>query len=203
VNSSTLRGGGIYSDDDSSSTITNCILWENRAAGFTDESAQIGNDGPTPVIGYSCIQGWTGGLGGTGNIGVNPLFADGANEDYHLRSQAGRWNPDTESWVIDAGTSACIDAGDPTSDWTAELWPHGKRINMGAYGGTPQASMSLSTVGNKEDLNNSGLVDYADLNALVNKWLYQANLLPEDLDRDGIVNSTDFAIFASEWLSEE
>jgi parallel beta-helix repeat protein len=32
--------------------------------------------------------------------------------------------------------------GDPNSDWTSEIWPHGERINMGAYGGTQEASMS-------------------------------------------------------------
>ena len=82
------------------------------------------------------------------NIAVEPndpnaVWIDG---DYHLKSQAGRWEPYSASWLINDVTSLCIDAGDPNSDWTAELWPHGKRINMGAYGGTPQASMSLSTV---------------------------------------------------------
>jgi hypothetical protein len=43
-------------------------------------------------------------------------------------------------------TSPCIDAGDPNSDWTGEIWPHGERINMGTYGGTQQASMSTQTV---------------------------------------------------------
>ncbi|UCG60129.1 MAG: hypothetical protein JSU70_11515 [Phycisphaerales bacterium] len=45
---------------------------------------------------------------------------------------SGRCNPSSESWVKDYVTSPCIDLGDPDSDWTAELWPHGKRINMGA-----------------------------------------------------------------------
>jgi hypothetical protein len=49
--------------------------------------------------------------------------------------------------VQDDVTSRCIDAADPGADWTAEPWPHGKRLNMGAYGGTAQASMSLSVFG--------------------------------------------------------
>ena len=73
---------------------------------------------------------------GTGEISQDPFFIDIVNGDYHLKSQTGRWNPNTQSWVMDANTSPCIDAGDPNSDWKAELWPHGKRINMGAYGGT-------------------------------------------------------------------
>ena len=79
-----------------------------------------------------------------GHIDLDPFFADVNNGDCHLKSEAGRWDPIGQSWVQDAVTSPCIDTGDPDSDWTAELWPHGKRMNMGAYGGTPQASMSLS-----------------------------------------------------------
>ncbi|MHC4312873.1 MAG: hypothetical protein ACYSW3_10465 [Planctomycetota bacterium] len=75
---------------------------------------------------------------GQGNIDADPCFADPCNGDYHLQSEAGRWEPNIESWVQDNVSSPCIDAGDPNSDWTAELWPHGKRINIGAYGGSWQ-----------------------------------------------------------------
>ncbi len=99
--------------------------------------------------------------------------------------------------------SPSIDAGSPNSDWTAELWPHGKRINMGAFGGTPQASMSLSDAGNVADLNNDDSVDYKDFLRFADDWLYQRVLLSEDLDRNAIVNFTDFAIFADNWLWKE
>jgi hypothetical protein len=35
--------------------------------------------------------------------------------DYHLKSQAGRWDPVNEAWVKDDVTSPTIDAGDPDS----------------------------------------------------------------------------------------
>jgi hypothetical protein len=47
-----------------------------------------------------------------------------------------------DGWISDSSTSSCVDAGDPNSDWTVEPWPNGQRINMGAYGGTNQASKS-------------------------------------------------------------
>jgi serine protease AprX len=146
-NSSTLRGGGIYSDENSSATVSNCILWENSDEGGTDEWAQIDSDGPVPLISYSCVQGWTGNFGGISNIGTDPLFADMYNGDYHLKSEYGRWDPNSQSWVKDDVTSPCIDAGDPNSDFSGETWPHGGRINIGAYGGTQEASMSLETQG--------------------------------------------------------
>ncbi|NQV32007.1 MAG: LamG domain-containing protein, partial [Phycisphaeraceae bacterium] len=39
-------------------------------------------------------------------------------------------------------TSPCIDAGDPDYSVLDETVPNGKRINMGAFGGTAQASLS-------------------------------------------------------------
>ena len=106
-------------------------------------------------------------------------------------------------WVTDDVTSPCIDTGDPNSDWTLELWPHGKRINMGAYGGTPQASMSLSSVDNIADLNNdpANSVNFDDLGIFVIKWCKQQVLLAEDLNRNGMVNFVDYAIFADNWLT--
>jgi hypothetical protein len=66
--------------------------------------------------------------------------------DYHLKSQAGRWDPVNGTWVKDEVTSPCIDAGDPNSPVGAEPFPNGGRVNMGAYGGTAEASKSPSGV---------------------------------------------------------
>ena len=77
-----------------------------------------------------------------GNIDIEPLFADPDNGDYHLKSQAGRWDPAGESWIMDELTSSCIDAGDPNSPVADEPEPNGGRINMGAYGGSAEASKS-------------------------------------------------------------
>jgi predicted outer membrane repeat protein len=113
-NSATYFGGGIYCAG-GSPVLTNCILW-----GDTPDEVFI--FGGTPVITYSDIQG---GWEGEGNIDVDPLFADAANGDFHL--------------LIG---SPCIDAGDPSTPVASEPLPNGGRINMGAYGGTPQASLS-------------------------------------------------------------
>jgi len=88
---------------------------------------------------YSDIQG---GWPGEGNIDADPLFADTANGNYHLISQAGRWEPNSQSWVVDDITSPCIDAGDPNTPIGLEPFPNGGIINMGAYGGTDEASKS-------------------------------------------------------------
>ncbi len=191
-------------DDESAIVVRNSILFENTPVEFDSIACCICGCGAiyadfsilkgtwqsgTPLIMNSCFL-------------ADPCFADPCSGDYHLKSQAGRWDPNSESWVTDSVTSLAIDTGDPNADWTAELWPHGKRINMGAYGGTPQASMSLSDAGNIADLDNDDSVNYADLMLLTDKWLYQEVLLSEDLDRNGEVDLTDFAILADNWLED-
>jgi parallel beta-helix repeat protein len=134
------------------STVTNSIIYFNG-----DNSAAMQVEGEAFVT-YTAVQG---GRPGEGNIDADPCFAlvgywdlNGTPEDtsddfripgdYHLRSQTGRWDANEQAWVRDAVTSPCIDAGNADSDWIAEPEPNGQRINMGAYGGTPQASMSHS-----------------------------------------------------------
>ncbi len=61
-----------------------------------------------------------------GNIRVDPQFRDPSNENFMLKS-----------------TSPCIDKGDPDDDYSNEPEPNGGRINMGAFGNTPQAVRSM------------------------------------------------------------
>jgi len=61
-----------------------------------------------------------------------------------LKSQAGRWDPGSQIWLQDNVTSPCIDKGDPAYLVGVEPAPNGGVINMGAYGGTAQASMTFS-----------------------------------------------------------
>ncbi len=141
-------GGGIYSSE-RPPTLSNCILWSDIPEEFYGESS-------TPVIAYSNIQG---GHAGTGNIDADPCFAapgywdpngtaGDANDDffvpgdYHLKSQGGRYDPSSQSWVYDDVTSPCIDAGDPMSPIGPEPLPNGGVVNMGAYGGMSEASKS-------------------------------------------------------------
>jgi hypothetical protein len=195
--------------------LVNCIIWDcPRPITLADSSnTQIEDRGSHITIEYSDIKGGQNGVSvsgthstltwGEGNINADPQFAAPNSSDHHLKSEAGRWNPNSQSWFQDEVTSPCIDAGDPNSDWTAELWPHGKHANMGAFGGTPQASMSLSTVGNIADLNKDDSVDQKDMLMFADMWLSEDVLLAEDISRDGVVNLPDFAVLAESWLWRE
>ena len=65
--------GGICNQDFGTAIIINSIFWGNYDEGGMGEWAHLG--GGSPAVNYSCIQGWTGRLGGVGNIGDDPLLA--------------------------------------------------------------------------------------------------------------------------------
>ncbi|MGA1868471.1 MAG: hypothetical protein ACMUJM_07970 [bacterium] len=78
------EGGGIYNSG-GQAEVTNCILWGNSDDSNSIESAQISVDSMAEIdITYSCIQGWTGNLGGEGNIGDDPLFVDVNTDNLRL-----------------------------------------------------------------------------------------------------------------------
>ncbi|HEC02000.1 MAG TPA: hypothetical protein ENI81_00560, partial [Phycisphaerales bacterium] len=140
---------GIAAYENSNPDIRNCIFWNNKDGDLFQCTAR-----------YSCLQGDS---EGEGNISVNPMFVEEAGSDrdsdgdyhsdgdFHLRSEGHRWDEDAGIWIYDRVTSRCIDAGDPASPLGDELMsvprdPDNRfgvntRINMGAFGGTPQASM--------------------------------------------------------------
>ena len=193
-------------------TVVNCIIWdcpttfeltnspyeEDRGSHVTVINCDIeGGQSQMSVSGYSTVT-WL-----EGNINSDPQFADPGSGDFHLKSRAGRWHANSQSWVQDDVNSPCIDTGDPNSDWTAELWPHGKQINMGAFGGTAEASMSSSIAGNIADLNNNDIVNLLDFALFAGRWRLEKHLLPEDLDRNGFVDFIDVAIFSDSWLYEK
>ena len=117
-------GGGLYRG---SPTVNNCILWGNTDSGPTDESAQIFQiflDGP--AVNYSCVQGWTGGLGGTGNIGDDPNFVDPNGPDDIIGTEDDNLRLSADSNCIDAGDNTAVppDTADLDGDVdTAERTP--------------------------------------------------------------------------------
>ena len=125
------------------------FLWEGFAqADFNMDQhvdsidfAQMANSWASSIAGVSPVYPWNDcDLDKDLSIGLGDLVLFAA--DYLQPRVFG-------AWIADELTSPCIDAGDPADTaWQNEPFPHGQRINMGAYGGTPQASMSPNPVGN-------------------------------------------------------
>lgn len=181
--------------------VTNCIV--------SDGPDEIWNASGATIVRYTNLCGGQGTVHdpyatitwAEGNIDADPCFADAGywdpngttddpnddffvEGDYHLKSQAGRWNPSSRSWVQDDVTSPCIDAGDPNSLIGYEPFPNGGRINMGVYGGTAEASKSYFGEPICEtiiagDINGDCRVDFIDLALLMRHWLETGELAEE------------------------
>ncbi|MCP4710593.1 MAG: hypothetical protein GY869_18370 [Planctomycetes bacterium] len=141
--------------------------------------------------------------------------------DYHLKSAGWRWDSVRGIWDYDEVTSLCIDAGNPGTPLSDELlsvpvdpgnvWGENVRINMGAYGGTVEASMGPVGWGLLADLNNDGVVNLVDYGYQARGWLKSAGETvavpgmeqPGDLDRDGVVGLSDLWRFTVDWLKVE
>jgi len=147
-NRASRRGGAIYNWG-GEPTLTNCILWRDMPDEIYVYSGK-------PVVTYSNVRG---GWPGEGNIDAEPLF----------EAKEGRWTKDDV-------TSPCIDAGNMSSPIGNEPFPNGGIVNMGAYGGTAEASKSY-------------------FGGPVCK-----TVVAGDINGDCIVNFVDFAILGFHWL---
>ena len=209
------RGGGIYNENDGAPVLKNCILWSDSPDEIRD------TDAVTPAT-YSNIRG---GWPGQGNIDTDPCFAESGhwdpngtpadtkddfwvNGDYHLKSQAGRWETSGRGWVKDDSTSLCIDAGNPFDPVGLEPFPNGGVINMGAYGGTAESSKSflgqagceVTESGFIGDIDGAIGVSFGDFALLAGYWLDTGAGLVGDITDDNNVDYDDLQALAGNWL---
>ncbi|MCP4614656.1 MAG: hypothetical protein GY845_38745 [Planctomycetes bacterium] len=172
----TLNCGSASQSEPSDIKLINCILRNGGEEIFNRDNSTID-------ITFSNIEVYTRSpWPGEGNININPHFADPDNGDYHLKSQAGRWDTKTQSWVQDDITSSCIDAGDPNSSIGTEPFPNGGYPNMGAYGASDKASKSYFGKPVCEtviagDINGDCVVDLADLAIMLSHWMVQGDIV--------------------------
>ena len=207
-------GGGIYY------WVGESLLIENNIITSNDDFGIFGEVGAATVR-YNDVWGSElGNYGGAlsdqneinGNISVEPLFVDDQNDDYHLKSNGWRWDIQGNQWVHDDTTSRCIDAGNPGYTLLDEFLivpddPNGQfsenvRTNMGAYGGTEEASLPPHNWTLLADITNDGIVDLRDLAVFAQLWRETGTNHPADLNRNQIVNFVDFTAFSNEWLRQ-
>ncbi len=84
-NSAGSGAGGAHFGNSGGGKVTNSILWDNTRGGVIDEAAQLEATGSAGInLNFSDVAGLTGGLGGVGNIGLNPLFVAPGSFDFRL-----------------------------------------------------------------------------------------------------------------------
>lgn len=182
------QGGGILGSE--YTQLLNNTLWRNEP----NDTEGI----PAGSIWYNTLTD-PNQAGFQGNISSDPLFADPNNGDYHLKSQAGRWDPNLGSWTIDDVTSPCIGAGNPGSEPDD---PTNVRIETGAYGGTKEESKAPYLWVLLGDLTNDGTVDFKDYAAQQAWQIPETGEQPWDLNRDGLSDLRDLELFTLDWLRQ-
>jgi len=181
-------GVAIAGSIESDVAIASCILWANQAEIGSQLSFSDPHYGADIYVSFSDVQGGSDGVHigegaelfwQDGNIDIDPQFANAQEDNFHLKSQAGRYDPNPPSagaWVYHDVTSPCIDAGNPMSPIGTEPFPNGGIANMGAYGGTAEASKSYfdkppcKTI-IAGDINGDCKVDYSDFALMAFHWL--------------------------------
>jgi hypothetical protein len=146
-NTAGTSGGGLHNFNFSPS-LTNCLVWNNRANGVTGSAdANMSNEGATPVISYSLLQGHN--PGGTGNLDG---IANAANPNYPqfvtpldpatAPSTGGNFRLQACSSAIDAGTNT----GAPNNDLDGNARPYNNgTVDMGAFEYQGTANLCLCT----------------------------------------------------------
>ncbi|MBL7154529.1 MAG: hypothetical protein ISS79_12510 [Phycisphaerae bacterium] len=164
-----------------------------------------------------------------GNTDKDPCFADPGywdpngtpqnrnddvwiNGDYHLKSEGWRLDTNLKLWTYDDVTSLCIDAGspdsplaeeplsvppDPNSDWGQNL-----RLNMGAFGGTTQASIPPHGWALVADYSNDGIANFADFALWSLNHAYTPSESPAEHAAARTLNVANLALLVHHWLDQ-
>ncbi|MFG0242711.1 MAG: right-handed parallel beta-helix repeat-containing protein [Phycisphaerales bacterium JB054] len=205
-------GAGVFSTAAGVITVRNSILWDNRADGRNNENTQIYDPGG-PVIGYSCVQGWSGTHGGPGNIGLDPLFRDVAGADGQYGTEDDDLDLGPFSPCIDAGSNSVLpaDAMDLDGDGdTGEALPldvhlNPRRVDDPDVADSGQGTAPVVDMGAAEaqdhscvaDFNYDGSVNTLDVLAFLNAWA--AGDAGADINDDGTVNTLDVLVYLNLW----
>jgi parallel beta-helix repeat protein/predicted outer membrane repeat protein len=204
--------------------MTNSILWNRLPVQVESQESSIDVTYSDVYGDNAAIKGLALAVG---NITIDPCFVEvgswdrsptygdsrWTDGDYHLRSAGWRWTPHITHgthWVWDGETSRCIDAGCPADPLGEEPvavpndpgleWGENIRIDMGAYGGTEEASMAPPGWAVLSDTNNDGLVNLLDFACTAQDLRSHAISRPGDADRNGNVDYHDLALLADQWL---
>lgn len=157
-------GGGI-ANEASTSTLTNCILWNNKANGFTTTTSASIDNGGSSISSYAhCLIASSGGSAnwasaiGTDNgdnVDADPLFIDNTNfEDLRLA---------TNSPALNAGDGTEATSINTTSHDLAYQTRFNGIIDLGAYEGSYTTfANDFSGLNPEDDANGNGLSNYTD-----------------------------------------
>jgi hypothetical protein len=125
-------------------SFTNALFWDNAPGIDFVTTCDAKCDNVRITVSHSMVQtkylnqGFKIGFGEGITTPADPLFADAANGDLHLKSTAGRWTP--SGYVQDPVSSPALGRGRPGSKTAENPERAGAQIELGAYGNSGEAS---------------------------------------------------------------
>ncbi|MBK7403261.1 MAG: hypothetical protein IPJ41_01175 [Phycisphaerales bacterium] len=189
--------------------VRNTILWGNTSGDPDPQSDQLYDYSGTTSIDYSIVEGLDGSLGGTGNLGADPLLRDAASGDLSL--EAG-------SPAIDAGSNPLVEAdgadldgdGDTTEAVPLDAADDPRFHNdpgVGDTGISGHGHPEVVDIGSREfqgnscpaDFTGDGTVNTIDVLQFLNAWA--AHDGRADFNHDGSVNTIDVLQFLNAWVA--
>ncbi|MCI0363251.1 MAG: hypothetical protein L0219_05170 [Phycisphaerales bacterium] len=197
-------GGAVHVVAAGSAEITNCIFWQNSSRNMINEQSQISSAGGAVAVNHSCVQGWTGALGGANNIGLDPLFVDGDGGDDQYGTKDDNLRLSAPSPCRDAGDNTALPNDDYDLDGDGqtieplpldlELLPRivNGVVDMGAHERQPAADVPCP--GDLFPPGGDNVVNAHDLIAPVFSWGQcpsPPEPCPADVDQDGDVDVDD------------
>jgi hypothetical protein len=185
--------GGINDYNNSNSTITNCILWDNIPGQISDFL------NCKATVSYSDIQG---GWFGTGNINANPSFVDADGTDNIFGTEDDNLRLLPFSPCIDVGNNSALPGGVVTDLDGFPRFRDGNCdsnsiVDMGAY------EFSFAFIG---DFDNQCDVDFQDFAIFAAAWRAEEGqthynpIYDISTPANGKIDMLDLEVFAQNWL---
>jgi hypothetical protein len=191
--------GGVYVGGAAALYLRNSILWKNAGMFGTNEMQQITSAGLLDVA-ATTVQGWSGALGGSGNTGSDPLFAnpvgpDGVSgngdDDYRLTNLSNAIDNAMSEWLPEAFFP--LDLGN-AERFVDDLASADNGTGPIAY--LDRGCYEYQAPACPTDLNGDGQTDGADLAIMLGSW---GGSGPADVNASGSVNGADLAILLGAW----
>lgn len=162
----TNGGNGIFIERGSSVEVENSIFYGNTDDFYIDETSSLN-------VNFSLSQEH---IQGMGNTSGDPLFYDYENNDYHLKSTAGRYDTITKVFIEDSISSHCIDRGNLESDFSNETSENGKRINIGVFGNSEESSKTPVKSDEDKMIDNAFRIDIQNIDVTFDVYPNSSNI---------------------------